>query len=382
MPSVVVEDIHSLLGKSIIHNGINYLKGDNNKYLALNGRKNMEEHIYLTLYLGNNLLNYNDIEISVNISSIGDPKDFTFGAGIYKEIELSVENKSDLSILQTFIEESKNYYKEKILCREKNKDKITVYNYDNGWVLLNKCFKRDISSIYLPNNNAKDILEDVREFCSEKTEDLYKSLGLPYKRNYLFEGYPGTGKTSLIYSLASELNYGLAIIDFDVKMTDLELKRALKNIPEETILVIEDIEALFTERKKNDEFRNSISFSGLLNNLDGVGSHYKLIIIMTTNFKCNLDPAIRRPGRIDKAVHFDYSKKDQVENMFNKFFPKHTEMFSDFYKSIEYKNVTTAVLQQYFLNNFYNEDIMENIAELLISIEEHDYSEHNKNLYM
>ena len=165
-------------------------------------------------------------------------------------------------------------------------------------------------------------------------------------------------------------------------MTDLELKRALKNIPEETILVIEDIEALFTERKKNDEFRNSISFSGLLNNLDGVGSLYKLIIIMTTNFKCNLDPAIRRPGRIDKAVHFDYSKKDQVENMFNKFFPKHTEMFSDFYKSIEDKNVTTAVLQQYFLNNFYNEDIMENIAELLISIEEHDYSEHNKNLYM
>lgn len=38
MPSVVVEDIHSLLGKSIIHNGINYLKGENNKYFETNKR--------------------------------------------------------------------------------------------------------------------------------------------------------------------------------------------------------------------------------------------------------------------------------------------------------------------------------------------------------
>ena len=382
MPSIVIEDINSFLGKSIIHNGINYLKYENNKYLALNGRKNMIEHIYLALYLGDNLLIYDEIDILVKICAIGEPKDYSFGDGIYKEIELSVENNSDLSLLQKFIEESKKYYKDKILCREKNNDKTTIYNYDEGWVLLNKCLKRDISSIYLPNDNAKIILDDIQEFFSEKTEKMYKSLGLPYKRNYLFEGYPGTGKTSLIYSLASELNYGLAIIDFDVKMTDLEFKRAIKNIPEETILVLEDIDALFTERKKNDDLRNSISFSGLLNNLDGIGSHYKLIIIMTTNYKCNLDPAIKRPGRIDKTLHFDYSKKDQIKTMFNKFFPKQSNIFLDFYKSIEEKSVTTAVLQKYFLSNFYHENIMDNIDDLLESIDENDYCEQNKNLYM
>ena len=110
------------------------------------------------------------------------------------------------------------------------------------------------------------------------------------------------------------------------------------------------------------------------------GSNWNINV--STNYKCNLDPAIKRPGRIDRTVHFDYSKKDQIKTMFNKFFPKQSNIFSDFYKSIEEKSVTTAVLQKYFLSNFYHENIMDNIDDLLESIDENDYCEQNKNLYM
>ena len=40
-----------------------------------------------------------------------------------------------------------------------------------------------------------------------------------------------------------------------------------------------------------------------------------LIVIMTSNFKNNLDEALIRPGRIDKIIHYDYIKKEQDPGM-------------------------------------------------------------------
>ena len=80
-------------------------------------------------------------------------------------------------------------------------------------------------------------------------------------------------------------------------MNDKSLFRALKCMPEKTILLLEDIDVLFKERKENDNFKSSLSFSGLINGLDGCGSVNKQIIFMTTNYVCNLDCALKRPGR-------------------------------------------------------------------------------------
>ena len=48
-------------------------------------------------------------------------------------------------------------------------------------------------------------------------------------------------------------------------MEDSDFMRALRRLPDDTILVIEDIDALFEARKKNDENKNNITFSALLN---------------------------------------------------------------------------------------------------------------------
>ena len=99
----------------------------------------------------------------------------------------------------------------------------------------------------------------------------------------MFHGVPGTGKTSLVFSLASELNMNVAIMTFTNEMNDTTLMRCFRRIPENCILVIEDIDTLFQSRKKNDELKNNITFSGLLNTTDGIAYVDKQIIIMTTN---------------------------------------------------------------------------------------------------
>ena len=65
--------------------------------------------------------------------------------------------------------------------------------------------------------------------------------------------------------------------------------RALRRLPKKAIFVLEDIDVLFKERKENDNYKSMISFSGLLNSLDGMAFKDDLITIMTTNYECNLD---------------------------------------------------------------------------------------------
>ena len=115
--------------------------------------------------------------------------------------------------------------------------------------------------------------------------------------------------------------------------------------------------------KENDGYKSSLSFSALLNTLDGLAFRQGTITIMTTNYLCNLDSALKRPGRVDKVIHFDFAKESQVRNMFSKFFPDNIEQFKEFYKLIKRMKFTTAILQQYFIWH------MENTFEELIKEE-------------
>ena len=54
--------------------------------------------------------------------------------------------------------------------------------------------------------------------------------------------------------------------------------RAIQTIPENSILLLEDIDHIFQERKKNDEHKNAISFSGLLQCLDGFVVNTNLLL--------------------------------------------------------------------------------------------------------
>ena len=194
------------------------------------------------------------------------------------------------------------------------------------------------------------MIDYIRNFLKPETKEFYEELGIPYKLNILFEGLPGTGKTSLIYTIASELKRDIAILNFNKDVDDNVFMRALRRLPKKAIFVLEDIDVLFKERKENDNYKSMISFSGLLNSLDGMAFKDDLITIMTTNYECNLDIALKRPGRIDKSLNFSFAKESQVKSMYYKFFKNNTkEEYKEFYKQIKGLNFTTAMIQQYFL---------------------------------
>lgn len=66
--------------------------------------------------------------------------------------------------------------------------------------------------------------------------------------------------------------------------------------------------------------RISVSFSGLLNAIDGVASHEGRILIMTTNHRERLDSALIRPGRVDIQVEFGYAAKETLSEIFRELY--------------------------------------------------------------
>lgn len=67
-------------------------------------------------------------------------------------------------------------------------------------------------------------------------------------------------------------------------------------------------------------YKSSVTFSGLLNALDGVASSEERIIFMTTNHFSHLDPALIRPGRVDLQEFLDDAHGEQAKRLFVKFY--------------------------------------------------------------
>ena len=298
---------------------------------------------------------------------------------LYTAYEI-IYDSLDIKIFEDFIKTSIIYY-EKYYCinNEKLKDSISIYiTSQEGFYFthLGKRNKRNIESIYLPKKQKQDIINDLEKFLNIENKKKYNRLGINYKRIYLLEGLPGTGKTSLITGLASKFNFNIAIVSFIPKMTDVDLIKSLRTLRDydekdtntkKTFLVFEDIDCIFKERKTNDESRNSITFSGLLNALDGITTN-DIICFITTNYKCNLDSALLRPGRIDYIMKFDYAIKEQILDIFKDFTSEtNSDIIQSFYNECCKLNIkiTTALLQQYLMKYIDNpKDAIDNINEM------------------
>jgi chaperone BCS1 len=65
-----------------------------------------------------------------------------------------------------------------------------------------------------------------------------------------------------------------------------------------------------------------VTLSGLLNALDGLGSREGRITFITSNHAELLDPALIRPGRVDKQYELGFLDEPEARRMFNRFFPE------------------------------------------------------------
>jgi hypothetical protein len=179
--------------------------------------------------------------------------------------------------------------------------------------------KRKLDSIILTDGIVEQLTGDLKRFLSSR--ERYESLGVPWRRGYLLHGPPGTGKTSLIFAVAGELNLSICTLSLmNRKLNDQNIANLLQNAPAHSIILLEDVDSFFHERTKQDA-KIEISFSGLLNALDGVAAQEGRVVMMTTNHEPLLDPALIRPGRIDQKFELRKANKPEVRRMVQRFFP-------------------------------------------------------------
>lgn len=185
-----------------------------------------------------------------------------------------------------------------------------------SWVYVGYRRPRELQSIVLPDGILEGIMHDVRDFMG--SEQWYRDRGVPYRRGYLFHGSPGAGKTSMVLAVASALDWDVAILNLRDIENDQALMAAMSSIRDRQVVVMEDIDCLFEAR----ESRSEISLSGLLNAIDGIASHEGHLLFLTTNHRDRLDPALIRPGRVDKEVEFRSATTQQAAALFKRFFPE------------------------------------------------------------
>lgn len=357
----------------------------NIRHISISGRKNvniclsLDKCEFLFKYKGhviNCLVTIDDTNVNV----------VTCESKTYTKLYISFENNSSAgSIFEELIKSSVDYSEKYMLDNGNETTKLNIYGNDDGFwekVLTRK--KRAMDTIYLPLKDKNTIIDDITKFLEPETKRRYESLGRTHKRVFLFEGIPGSGKTSFITALASLFDYDVALITFTDKVTDGVLMRLLKNMPEKTILVLEDIDVLFTDRKKNDDQKNLVTFSGILNTLDGITTRDGFICIMTTNYKNTLDPALLRPGRVDKQLEFKPAIKEQIQDIFIRFMGDaySQDLFRQFYSAYLELNIeaSMSLIQEYLFKYLDDTKLaLSNIGEIKVL---HDsYTKNTASIY-
>lgn len=232
---------------------------------------------------------------------------------ILEKITLSTFGRSKAP-LETFIRAAMDAR----MARELNK--IAIYipsSYTNEWSRARLGNNRKLASIVLKQGQKEAILADLERFFASRLR--YEELGIPWRRGYLLFGPPGTGKTSLVTALASELRLNVCTLSLaSPVVSDEKIHTLLAGVPQRSLLLIEDVDAFFRQRDAAHA-QVRLSFSGFLNALDGVATQEGSVLFMTTNHAEQLDPALIRAGRIDERIELGLCNEDQLRRLFLKF---------------------------------------------------------------
>jgi len=307
-----------------------------------------------------------------------------FKEEFYHIKKVILKNPSKAKIIE-FMEEAfnKKFKQKKEKFAEVSGNKIIKKKWTGYcWAYDSSIPKRSFESIFMKEDHINKIKDPITKFIKKETYNDYNKHGIPYKLNIMLHGSPGVGKTSLIHTIASECGANLCVLNINAELKEEAMIEAISQVNEDdkkSILVLEDIDCIFADRKTNDSLKNNITMNGILNCLDGFNNPEGLIVIMTTNFPDKLDDALVRSGRIDLDIELTYLDKFQTRKMFLSFF-NNEEHFEIMWENIKRYSIEPATMIQFLFNNRHEEDISSKFEELYKLIEK-KFSKSTEGIY-
>lgn len=158
--------------------------------------------------------------------------------------------------------------------------------------------------------------------------DLYQAIGIEPPRGVLLYGPPGTGKTMLVKAVAHHTNSTFIRVNGSEfiqkylgegpRMVRDVFRLAREKAP--SIVFIDEVDSIATKRfdaSTSADREVQRVLIELLNQMDGFDQNSNVKVIMATNRPDTIDPALLRPGRLDRKIEFPLPDRRQKRLVFN-----------------------------------------------------------------
>lgn len=172
--------------------------------------------------------------------------------------------------------------------------------------------------------------EDLKRKLTEVVQlpleaaDTFKKLGVSAPKGVLLYGPPGCSKTLTAKALATEsgLNFlavkGPEILNKYVGESERTIREIFRKAraASPSIIFFDEIDAISGDRDNSSSSSNSQNvLTSLLNEIDGVEELKGVVIVAATNRPTEIDPALLRPGRLDRHIYVsppDFDARMQI----------------------------------------------------------------------
>merc|ERR1719487_868565 len=166
--------------------------------------------------------------------------------------------------------------------------------------------------------------QEIREAVELPLLDtgLYQQIGIDPPTGVLLYGPPGTGKTMLAKAVANQTTASFIrmvgsefvqkYLGEGPRMVRDVFRLARENSP--AIVFIDEVDAIATKRfdaQTGADREVQRILIELLNQMDGFDQTVNVKVIMATNRADTLDPALLRPGRLDRKIEFPLPDRRQ-----------------------------------------------------------------------
>ena len=167
----------------------------------------------------------------------------------------------------------------------------------------------------------KEEVKKVREMVEIplKRPEIFDRLGITPPKGVLMYGPPGTGKTLLAKAVANESDAhfisinGPEIMSKYVGGSEENLREFFEEAEENapSIIFIDELDAIAPKREETAGEVERRTVAQLLTLMDGLKSRGQVVVIGATNRPDSLDPALRRPGRLDREIEIGIPDVDE-----------------------------------------------------------------------